>query len=74
MPALPESHTNPKLGVTMREKESLVVTESHMVVLMDKEVKKRSSCDSQVIKSTLIFSNRTLSECVVHVVDFSQEN
>ena len=42
MPSLSESHNNPNLGVTMREKESLVVTESHIIVFWDKEVKKSS--------------------------------
>ena len=41
MPALSESHTNPSLGVTMRGKESLVVTDSRIVVFWDKKVKKR---------------------------------
>ena len=36
MPALSESHRNPNLGVTMRGKDSLVVTESHIVVFWDK--------------------------------------
>ena len=74
MPALSESHTNPNLGVTTRGKESLVVTDSHIVVFWDKEVKKSSSYYSQVRKSTPIFSNRTLSDCVVHGVDFGQVN
>ena len=32
MPALSEIHTNPYLGVTMRGKERLVVTDSRIVV------------------------------------------
>ena len=40
-----ESHTNPNLGVTMRGKEILVVTDYRIVVFWDKEVKKRSSYD-----------------------------
>ena len=74
MPELSESHTNPNLGVKMREIESLVVTDSHIFVFWDKEKKKSSSYDSKVRKSTLIFSNRNLSDCVVHGVDFSQVN
>ena len=74
MPALSESHTNPDLGVTTREKENLVVTDSHIVVFWDKEIKKSSSYDSQVSKSTPIFINRNLSDFVVHGVDFSQGN
>ena len=58
----------------MREKESLVVTDSHIVVFWDTEVKKSSSYYSQVSKSTPIFSNRTLSDCVVHGVDFSHRD
>ena len=72
MQALSESHTNPNLGVTMREKESLVVTDSHILVFWYKELKNSSSYDSQVSKSTPIFTNITLSDCVVHGVDFSQ--
>ena len=72
MQALSESHTNPNLGVIMREKESLVVTESRIVVFWDNEVKKISSYNSEGRKSTPIFSNRTLSDCVVYGVDFSQ--
>ena len=45
MPALSERHTNLNLGVKMRGKESLVVTDSHIVVFWDKEVKKSSSYD-----------------------------
>ena len=45
MPELSESHTNPNLGVTMRGKESLVVTDSRIVVFWDKEVNKISSYD-----------------------------
>ena len=56
----------------MREKESLVVTDSRIVVFWDKEVKKNSSYDSKGRKSNPIFSNRTLSDFVVHGVDFSQ--
>ena len=58
----------------MREKESLVVTDSHTVVFWDKEVKKSSSYDSKFLKSTPIFIKRTLSNCVVHGVDFIQGN
>ena len=72
MQALSESHTNPNLGVTMRGKESLVLSDSHIVVFWDKEVNKSSSCYSEDTKSTTIFNNRTLSYCVVHGVDFSQ--
>ena len=72
MPALSESHTNPNLGVTMRGNESLVVTDSHIVVFWEKEVKKSTSCDSEGSKSNPIFINRTLSACVVHAVDFIQ--
>ena len=46
MPSLSESHTNPNLGVTMRGKQNLVVTDSRIVVIWDKEVKKSSSYDS----------------------------
>ena len=46
MPALSESHTNPNLGVTMRGKERLFVTDSRIVVFWGKEVKKSSSYDS----------------------------
>ena len=46
MPALSESYTNPNLGVKMREKESLVVTDYRIVVFWYKEVKKSSSYDS----------------------------
>ena len=74
MPALSESHTNPNLGVKKRGKESLVVTYSHIVLFWDKEVKKSCSHDSQVSKYTPIFSNRTLGNCKVHGVDFSQRN
>ena len=59
MTALSESHTNPNLGVTMRGEDSLVVTDSHIVVFWDKEIKKSISYDSQVRNSTLVFSNRT---------------
>ena len=69
---LSESHTNPNLGVTMRYTESLGVTDSRIVVFWYKEVKKSSSYDSEGSNSTLIFSDRTLSDCVVHGVDFSQ--
>ena len=72
MPALSEIHTNPNLGVTMRGKESLVVTDSRIVVFWYKEVKKSSSYDSEVRNYTPIFSNITLSDCVVHGVDFSR--
>ena len=72
MPALSESHTNPNLGVTMRGKKILVVTDSRIVLFWDKDVKKSSSYDSEGSKSTPIFNNRTLSDCVVHGVDFSQ--
>ena len=72
MPALSESHTNPNLGVTMMGKESLVVTDSRIVFFWYKEVKKSSSYDSEGRNSNPIFSNRTLSDCVVHGVDFSQ--
>ena len=74
MPAISESHTNPNLGVIMRVKEILVVTNSHIVVFWDKEVMKISSYDSQVSKSTPIFINIILGDCVVHGVDFSQGN
>ena len=74
MPALSESYTNPNLGATMRGKEILVVTDYRIVVFWEKEAKKSSSYDSQVSKSTPIFSNRTLIVCVVHGVDFSQGN
>ena len=43
MQALSESQANPNLGVTMRVKESLVATDSHIIVVWDKEVKKRIS-------------------------------
>ena len=46
MPALSESHTNPNSGVTMREKESLVVIDYLIAVFWDTEVKKISSYDS----------------------------
>ena len=72
MPALSESHTNPNLGVTMRVKESLVVTDYRIVVFWDKEVNKSISYDSQVSNSTPISINRTLIDCVVHGVDFIQ--
>ena len=72
MRALSESHANPNLGVTMREKEILIVTDSRIFVFWDKEVKKSSSYDSEVSNSTPIFSNRNFSDCVVHGVDFSQ--
>ena len=72
MQALSESHTNPNLGVTMRGNESLVVTVSCIVAFWDKEVNKSSSYYSEGSKSTPIFSNRTLSYCVVHGFDFSQ--
>ena len=72
MQALYESHTNPNLGVTMREKEILVVTASRIVVLWEKEVNKSSSYDSEGSKSTPIFCNITFSACVVHGLDFSQ--
>ena len=72
MQGLSENHTNPKLGVTMRGKESLVVTDSRIVVFWDKEVKKSSSYDSEGSKSTPIFIDRNFSDCVVHGVDFSQ--
>ena len=72
MQALSESHTNYNLGVKMREKESLVVTDSRIVVLWDKEVKKISSYDSEGSNYTPIFSNIILSDCVVHGVCFSQ--
>ena len=55
----------------MREKESLVVTDSCIVVFWDKEANKSSSYDSEGSKSTPIFSNTTLSDCVFHGVDFS---
>ena len=74
MPALSESHTNPNLGVTMRGKESLVVTDSRIVVFWNKELKKSSSYDSEGSKSNPIFRNITLIDCVVHGVDFSQGN
>ena len=72
MPALSKSHTNPYLGVKMRGKESLVVTDSRIVLFWEKEVKKIRSYDSEGSKSTSIFRNRTLSDCVAHGVDFSQ--
>ena len=72
MQALSESHTNPNLGVTMRGKDSLFLTDSSIVVFWYKEEKKISSYDSEGSKSTHIFSNRTLSDCVVHGVYFSQ--
>ena len=56
----------------MRGQESLVVTDSRIVVFWYKEVNKISSYDSEGRKSTPIFSNRTLSDCVVHCVDFIQ--
>ena len=46
IPALYEIHTNPNLGVTIKGKEILVVTDSLIVVFWDKEVKKSSSYDS----------------------------
>ena len=46
MPSLSEIHTIPNLVVTMRVKESLVVTDSCIVVFCEKEVKKSSSYDS----------------------------
>ena len=73
MPTLFESHTNPNLGVTMRRKESLVVTDSRIVVFWVSEVKKSSSYDSESSKYTPIFSNITLSDDVVHGFDFSLE-
>ena len=45
MPTLSEIHINPNLGVAMRVKDSFVVTDSHIVVFWDKEVKKSSSQD-----------------------------
>ena len=51
MKALSESHTNPNLGVTMRGKESLVVTDSRIFVFWYKEVKKSSSYYSEGSKS-----------------------
>ena len=74
MPARSESHAYPNLGVTMRGKESLVLTESRIVVFQDEEVKTSSSYESKVSKSTPIFSNRTLSDYVVCDVDFIQGN
>ena len=74
MTALSEIHANPNLGVTLREKEIFVVTDSRIIVFWDKEVKKSSSYDSEGSKSNPIFSNITLSDCVVHGVDFSQGN
>ena len=56
----------------MRGKESLVVTDSCIVVFWDNEVKKSSSYDSKGSKSNPIFSNTTLSDCVVHGNDFIQ--
>ena len=72
MQALSESHTNPNLKVTMRGKDSLVVTDSHIFVFWDKEVKKSISYYPEGKNSTFIFSNITSSDCVVHGVDFSQ--
>ena len=72
MQVLSESHTNPNMGVTMRGKGSLFVTDSRIVVFWDKEVKKISSYHSEGSNPTPIFSNRTLSDCVVCGVDFSQ--
>ena len=72
MPKLSESHTNPNLGLKMRGKDILVVTDSHIVLFLENEVKKRSSYDIEGSKSTPIFSNRTMIDCVVHGVDFSQ--
>ena len=69
---LSESHTNPNLGVTMRGKDRLVITDSRIVVFWYKEVKKGSAYDSEGSNSTPIFSNKTLSDGVVHGVDFSQ--
>ena len=46
MPALSESHANPNLGVTIRGKESLVVTDSYIVMFWDNKVKKISSYGS----------------------------
>ena len=56
----------------MRVNESLVVTDSRIVVFWENEVNKRSSYDSEGSKSNPIFSNITLRDCVVHGVDFSQ--
>ena len=72
MPSLSEIHTNPNSGVKMIGKESLVITDSHIIVFWDKEVKKSSSYDSEVSKSNPILSNNTLSDFLVHYVDFSQ--
>ena len=44
--ALSESHTKPNLGLIMRGKESLVVTDSRIVVFWNKEIKRSSSYDS----------------------------
>ena len=57
----------------MRRKESLVVTDSRIVVFWVSEVKKSSSYDSESSKYTPIFSNITLSDDVVHRFDFSME-
>ena len=73
MTALSEIHTNPNLGVKMRVKESLIVTDYRIVLFWYKEVKKISSYDSEGSKSTHIFRNKNLSGCVIHGVDFSQE-
>ena len=40
MPALSENHTNPNLGVTIRGKESLVVTDSYIVVFGTRKERK----------------------------------
>ena len=71
---LSESHTKINLGVAMRGKESLVVTDSCIVLFWDKEVNKNSLYYSEGSKSNPIFSNRTLSDCLVHGVDFSKED
>ena len=67
-----EIHTNPNLGVTMRVKESLIVTDSRIVVFWDKEVKKISSYDPEGRTYTPIFRNITLIYCVVPGVYFIQ--
>ena len=72
MQALSEIHTNPNLGVAMRGKESLVVTDSRTLAFWDKKANKSSSYDSEGSKSTPIFSNVTLIDFVVHGFGFVQ--
>ena len=51
MQALSENHANPNLGVTLRGKESRIITDARIVLFWEKEVKKSSSYDSEGSKS-----------------------